>query len=125
VQIHTERNPVQIDTSSHCNLIGHCVAELSTGTTLPYIFLVTTYNLRRTQDMCLKLSNFKTVPLLMSHFRYKVLHSKSQGEMHSILCKNTKARLLKSGDCNLTGMGAFHQLHPGSIPCKVHDARRC
>jgi len=28
-----------------------------------------------------------------------------------------KVRLRKSGGCNLTGMGAFHQLHPGSNPC--------
>ena len=40
--------------------------------------------------MCSKLSNFKTVPLLMSHSRYKVLYSKSQGHMHSMLCRTLK-----------------------------------
>jgi len=90
VCIHTEGNPVQIETSPHWNLIGHCLVELSTGTTLSYIFLVTIYNLRRTQDMCLNLRNSKTVPLLISHTRYKVLHSKSQGQMHYILCRALK-----------------------------------
>jgi hypothetical protein len=79
-----------IRSSTHWNLIGHCVVGLSTGTTVSYIFLVTIYNLRRTHDICLKLSNFKTDPLLMSHSRYKVLNSKSQGQMHSILCRTLK-----------------------------------
>jgi len=51
VYIPTEGIPVHIETSAHWNLIGHCVVELSTRTTLSYIFLVTIYNLRTTQDM--------------------------------------------------------------------------
>jgi len=40
VYIHTEGNPVQIETLTHWNLIGHCVVELRTGTTLSYIFFL-------------------------------------------------------------------------------------
>ena len=92
------------------------MVKLSTGTTLPYFFLVTIYNLRRTQDMCLKLRNFKTVPLLMSHSRYKVLHSKSQGQMHFILYRILMYVYVCPAVVT-TGMGAFHQIHPGSNPC--------
>jgi hypothetical protein len=58
---------VQIETSTRWNLIGHCVAELSTGTTSPYIFLVTIYHLRGTQDMCFKLSHLTLSSPLMPY----------------------------------------------------------
>jgi hypothetical protein len=35
--------------------------------------------------MCLKLSNFKMVPLFVSHSRYKALHLKLQGEVYCVL----------------------------------------
>jgi hypothetical protein len=67
-------------------MTGGSVTELSTVTTLTYIFLVIINNLR-TRDRCLQLINFKTVPLLMSHSGYKMLHLESQAELHCILCR--------------------------------------